>query len=463
MKPSFTLTESGNVAAALNMTPLNVTGAKGYGYFINTVVATPATKTFATGAKNTTTILCIADTGVKEIQTLTFPAKTGVTARDYIVVENTLGTKWAVYADKSGTDVAPTGAIYTAIPAANKSKVDISATTDAASVAAAFEVAFNALTGFTTSITSSDIAADGTMTFTQTKVGPVTNPVPKNLGDTTAGSLQGVQTTGGVVSNLNNTYVNLYSSPDEGTTEVHNVFWFNVNSEGTAPVVAGAVITAVALAAGAVNTAVGTALNAAIDATADLTSTLGTATVTVVNADVGVVSASTNGTASPGFTVTVTVPGTENSFSIADNTITIASHGFATGLKVAATTSAASFPTGLSATNYWVIVVGETGNVIKLAASAADALAGTPAINITGNGAGTHTLTPAAITGGAYKLQGSPDKVLWFDLAGITNNVTTTADFMHEKVDHMYDYVRLVWACTTGQIAYVINAIAKSE
>lgn len=456
-------TQTGTVAAASTGTGLKVENAKGYCMEIDVTVATAAATTYSTGLKETTTVLCVADAGAKEVQTLTFPAFAAITDRDYIVVEDTLGGKWAVYADKTGSSVAPTGAIYTAIPAANKVKADISADTTAAQVAARFELAFDGLTGFTAKIVTDDTAADGTMTFTQTKVGPVVNPVPKNLDDTGAGSLAGVQTTGGVASNLNNKYINLYSSPDESATEVRNVFWFNVNGEGTAPVITGDVPTEVAITLGAqADTDVAAALNTAIDGTADLTSTVASATITVVNADVGNVTAGSNGSgASPGFTITVTQAGTENAFSIDGNTLTSTNHGYYTGLKVAATTTT-TLPTGLSATDYYVIRV--DADTIKLATSAANALAGT-AVNITGNGVGTHTLTPAAIGGASYKLQGAiltatGAEGTYVDLS-VTNNVTATAGFLHEKVDPQYDYVRVVWAMTAGQVAYTINLNVK--
>jgi hypothetical protein len=63
-------------------------------------------------------------------------------------------------------DTAPTTDKWTAIASAKKGTVDISACTDAASVAAAFEVAFDGLTGFSALVTTDDDAADGTMLFT---------------------------------------------------------------------------------------------------------------------------------------------------------------------------------------------------------------------------------------------------------------------------------------------------------
>jgi len=142
----------------------------------------------------------------------------------------------------------------------------------------------------------------------------------------------------------------------------------------------------------------------------------------------------------------------------AGDTIAITTHGFYTGLRVAATTSG-TLPAGLSVTNYWVIKV--DASTIKLASSAVNALAGT-AVDITAAaGGGTHTLTPAALTGGSYKLQCSMDDVLYVDL-GVTNNVTVTADFLHEKVDPMFKYVRVVWAVTTGQIGYNVYTVVRA-
>lgn len=136
---------------------------------------------------------------------------------------------------------------------------------------------------------------------------------------------------------------------------------------------------------------------------------------------------------------------------------TAVAHGYATGLRVAAS-STVTLPAGLSATNYWIIKI--DADTFKLATSAANALAGT-AVDITDTGTGIHTLTPASITGGSYKVQVSPDNVLWFDLASVSNNVTVTADFMHQIVDPAYNFIRVVFSITTGQIAYVVTTIVK--
>lgn len=164
----------------------DLSGIYSYSFQANYVDAAPAAKTFTSATA--------------EVQTLTFPAKAAITDADYIVVENAAGVKFAVYADKTGSTVAPTGALYVA--ATYKVKANISSDTTAAQVAARFETAFNTLTGFTTTITTDDTAADGTMTLTQVVTGPTTNPVPKNADDSGAGSLAGVQSTAGLNTTL---------------------------------------------------------------------------------------------------------------------------------------------------------------------------------------------------------------------------------------------------------------------
>jgi hypothetical protein len=145
--------------------------------------------------------------------------------------------------------------------------------------------------------------------------------------------------------------------------------------------------------------------------------------------------------------------------NVTANTITISAHGYYTGLKVVASTTG-TLPGGLSATDYYVIRV--DADTIKLATSAAFALAGS-AVDITSAaGGGTHTLTPAAISGASYKLQYSMDNVIWID-AGVTNNVTATSQFLHEKVDPMFNFVQVVWALSAGQIGYSVQTLVKEE
>ncbi len=131
-----------------------------------------------------------------QVQTLTFPTLVGAAAGDYIVFYDTTGVPWAIGLDKTGADPDPTGAAWVAVSAGRKTFVDISGATTAAQVAAAVEAAVDALTGFTAVITTSDVAADGTMTFTQVAVGGVNNAVPHNADDSGVGSITAANTSG---------------------------------------------------------------------------------------------------------------------------------------------------------------------------------------------------------------------------------------------------------------------------
>lgn len=131
-----------------------------------------------------------------------------------------------------------------------------------------------------------------------------------------------------------------------------------------------------------------------------------------------------------------------------------AAHGWATGRKVAATTSGV-LPTGLSATDYYVIVVDTT--TIKLASSLANAQAGT-AVDITAAaGGGTHTLTPAALSGASLLLSATLDGTNYFTLANTSTNVTATANIIWNVDAPYYKSVRVVSAIAEGQIASVIT------
>lgn len=137
-------------------------------------------------------------------------------------------------------------------------------------------------------------------------------------------------------------------------------------------------------------------------------------------------------------------------FTAADTDIcTKNAHGFLTGLKVQLTTTG-TLPAGLSlATDYFVIYL--AANTFKLAASLADAKAGT-AVDITDAGTGTHTITPTALAGATYKIQGSIDGSVYADI-GSAVNITASATALIEKVDPMYNYARVYYTLTAGQLS----------
>ncbi len=130
------------------------------------------------------------------------------------------------------------------------------------------------------------------------------------------------------------------------------------------------------------------------------------------------------------------------------NTITITGHGFFTGLKVALTGT--NLPTGLSATNYWVIVV--DADTIQLASSLANAEAGTP-VHITGQGTTADaTLTPAAVSGVVVKLQASNDGVHFTDISGKTVTISAAGSVLWDLGMVTYRVLRVNEAASAGAI-----------
>jgi hypothetical protein len=139
--------------------------------------------------------------GVAEVQTLTFETKANSDPADYVVFYSAAGTVYALSLDID-SDEEPTGAVWLAIPAAQKSHCDVSAATTAAQVAEAAEVCIDAITGMTAAIVTDDTAANGTMTLTQVESGPTTNPNPQNADDSGNGGIAGVETTPGVAGQV---------------------------------------------------------------------------------------------------------------------------------------------------------------------------------------------------------------------------------------------------------------------
>ncbi len=133
-----------------------------------------------------------------EVSTFILPAFASATDRDYMVVSTQNGDKYAVYLDKTGASIAPTGLDYGLVPVANKVKADISGDTTAADVAATVEAAFNSLTGFTTEITTDDTTADGYLIFTQNTVGKTRNSFVRTLDDTGTSNIEVILNTEGV-------------------------------------------------------------------------------------------------------------------------------------------------------------------------------------------------------------------------------------------------------------------------
>jgi hypothetical protein len=157
-----------------------------------------------------------AVTTVAKVDTLTFPAKASATASDYFVIYDSGGDAWACALDVTGSDTAPTGALWAAIPAGRKVQADISGDTTAAQVAASVEAAFDALTDVGNEFTTDDTAADGTMTFTWVRKGNDSTATSEQTEDDSgSGSISIANTTAGsfTVPEINNSVYNGTDAP----------------------------------------------------------------------------------------------------------------------------------------------------------------------------------------------------------------------------------------------------------
>jgi hypothetical protein len=155
----------------------------------------------------------------------------------------------------------------------------------------------------------------------------------------------------------------------------------------------------------------------------------------------------------------------EQKVNVTANTLTLAAHGFATGLKVRLDgPDADNLPGGLAeATDYYIINV--DANTVKFASSYANALAGT-AIDLTtrGNEGVDIDVIPQlpTLAGGAAKLQWSNDGTNWVDDAAATN-ITADGTVSFSKTNPAPNYYRLHFTCTEGQYFVDLGIVAKGS
>lgn len=142
-----------------------------------------------------------------------------------------------------------------------------------------------------------------------------------------------------------------------------------------------------------------------------------------------------------------------------EDTVTIADHGFLTGLKVVTTTSG-SAPAGLTAGTYYLIKVDK--DTIQFAISPANAFAGT-AVNITGAGGvgDTQTITPAVLGTCAIDLYASNDGTNFVTLSVGTGNFTASTNKLLPILDKFYKYLRLVLTVPAGALTVTATLYGK--
>jgi hypothetical protein len=152
------------------------------------------------------------------------------------------------------------------------------------------------------------------------------------------------------------------------------------------------------------------------------------------------------------------VGGVDSEVDIDDNTVTIPSHGFSTGLK-GQLTSTGTLPAGLSLlTDYFIIVV--DANTVKFATTLNNANAGT-AVNLTDDGSGVATFTSTALAGANVKIQKRANEDMdWVDVAAATN-ITADVSLSFEVTDPQYRQIRMVYTMTAGQMAIENWALVK--
>jgi hypothetical protein len=143
---------------------------------------------------------------------------------------------------------------------------------------------------------------------------------------------------------------------------------------------------------------------------------------------------------------------------IVSNQVTSTAHGFATGRKIALT--GAGLPTGLTATNYWMIAV--DADTLKFAASLVDANAGT-AIDLTAIGSGTSTMTPAGLTSCLVKLQESNDaSATYLDMVPAVTQAITTTGAMFLNTTSKAALIKIKFEIGDGQVDISTYTCGKS-
>lgn len=291
--------------------------------------------------------------GVFQVDTLTFPDTGSATAGDFILITDTSGDEWAASLDLTGADPAPSGAIYTAVPAGQRVHVDLS------------------------SISASDTAVTGvaevdTLTFPALAGASASDYVVITDvdGNTWAVALD---TTGADAAPTGAAWV---------AVDVARKVQANISGDVSAADVAATCETALNGLTGF--SSVITTDDSAADGTMTLTHA-GRKNVT----DPDPKNADDTGVGS--ITVAETTAGVQTTVDTSADTINFGAHGWYTGVKGQLTISGGTLPTGLAlTTDYWLIR--EDADKVKFATSLADAVAGT-AVSITDEGTAGETIT----------------------------------------------------------------------
>lgn len=183
------------------------------------------------------------------------------------------------------------------------------------------------------------------------------------------------------------------------------------------------------------------------------------AAVDALPAAAALVTTAISGTASDVQVAEASTPlagGVDSNVDATADTFTLTGHIFNTGLKIALTSSG-TLPTGLSATDYYVIVV--DANTIQLASTLANAEAGTPVLFTSqGQSGSTITFTPGNLAG-TIKVQGSNSynphlgTGTFYDLSFAPSLVQPSNDstgYLVSLSNYPWRYIRCIYTPTTG-------------
>lgn len=198
-------------------------------------------------------------------------------------------------------------------------------------------------------------------------------------------------------------------------------------------------------------TVVGTAISVQIETAVSTATQIKTAVDASVAAS-ALISVAVSGTGSNAQVVAAVTPlagGVASGVDVTANTLTMSGDTFPLGFKVRLTTTG-TLPAGLAlATDYFVIRTAVV-NVIKLASSLNNAIAGTP-VDITGQGSSgaTNTATGVALSGASVTFQKSNDQTNWVNIQAATS-ITVDGSVLLSQPDVSYRYFKAVKAITAG-------------
>lgn len=150
---------------------------------------------------------------------------------------------------------------------------------------------------------------------------------------------------------------------------------------------------------------------------------------------------------------------TDTDVVVLANTVTIADHGYLTGLKVVTTTSGAA-PAGLAPGTWYIVKIDK--DTIKFADSLVKALAGNVADITTAGGVGdTQTITPAVLGTCAVDLYASNDGTNYVTLSVGTGNFTASTIKLLPILDKFYKYLQLVMTVPAGALTVTATVYGK--